>query len=312
MSQESMRRLVNVTLPDICNIIVGNVLGPTGRDLGWWKFGEDIDAKRFLKPGNPHRSLWHSDQSGKRVYGHRYQYYHPNGKPNTGHEITFTDLRLSEIEGVTLGPVEKSDVTNDHSKLIEVINRTEGDPSFQRETERSSEQEKTSTKETEASVEASVSTTISASYMSVSAEVQASFTAAYKQRKEEQKRQLNAMREGYNFDYLAPAGRKLSILHKVGTATVRQKIIATGLVDFNIEIWSDKYGEIRFGSMDEMLSCFAGVSVDNNKMTEYFNSRGGVSEEIIGKFYRPKYTIEKVETDEASVTDSRTITVSDA
>lgn len=299
--KNDMRKLLNEILPHVCFETQKWVLEPAGNTFGGWKVGEDIHPEKKL-----YRSFvdWHGNPS------HRYQYRRPNNQGNGNIAIDFHNLRLTEIESVTLGNVETSQPNGKHTKVIELINRTDEPLTFSREVEASSETEKTSTKETEIEVEASQELTVSASYMSVSAEAKVAFRQQFRQRKEEQKRQLQAMRESISVDYVVPAGRKMIIKRTTGVGTVKQKVTTVGKVDFNMNIWAKSRGDYRFNSYDDFLAQVSGTSLVKSPFTDYFNmDERGLPDNVLNYFPRPTITLESILVDDSGVFDERDISL---
>ena len=301
--QNDIRKLLDEIFPHICFETRKWVLDPAGNAFGGWKDGVDVKVA-----DGTFRSFvdWHGNPS------HRYQYFRPNGQGNGNIAIDFHNLRLTEIESVTLGDVETSKEQAEHTKVIEFTNRTDEPIVLSREVEASSETEKTTTKETEVEVEATQQVTVSASYMSVSAEVQASFRQQFRHRREEQKRQLRAMRESFSADYPVPPGKKLVIKRTVGTGTVTQKVTTVGKVDFDMNIWAKSRGDFRFSSYDDFLAQISGTSLVKSPFTDHFNQhKRGLSDEVLGYFPRPTITLVDKVVDDGAVFDRRDVSMVD-
>jgi len=305
--KHDMRKVVTKDLLGLASQIQKLVLSPHGGEFGWWKIGEDI-AKNDQ---NPRRSLHFSDQSGKRLWGHRFQFPHPNGKVNDGHEITFTNLRVASIESMELGDIEVTPTGKEFTQTIEYENHGEAFP-FSVELERSSEKEVTLTSEKEAEFGFKQALEVSVSYLSVEATASTEFEQKLRQRKEEQKRNLEALRNLQNPEYMIPANKRWRLVRKTGTATVRQPIIVRGRLNFDLKLWSHKHkaGTLLFYSYDDFLDQASGLAAKETHFCRFFNQQArGLSQAALDQFARPIVTL-KIDTEnDASVYDKRVITV---
>ena len=304
--KNDMRKVITVDLRDLAQAIQSRILSPHGWHFGWWKVGNDIDPKDLT----PRRSLHYSTQSGKRVGGYRFRFRHPRGMINDGHEITFSNLRLAEIESMTLGPLELGKESNEITQIFEFFNHAEAAIPFDRELEKSSEDERTSVRESEIDIKASQSLEVEAKYMSVTATAKVQFEQGYRSRKEDQKRQLSAFRELSNPTYTVPGKAKWTLERTLGNATARQKLTTRGKIDCDIKIWSkDKGpGEMHFDSIDDLLQQAAGLSVKEAPVAKFFSEDGrGLSDEDLSSFRRPIVTLVETDVLPAAVRERRVI-----